>query len=154
MAESAAALRGISDLRGFFRTNRTPIYFISPTAFNLLGVDRWVRSFEYVNYFDSFEGGHPRVVVPALEQHDEFTCIEDVVNYLLRNADLRKLIEKQRVGDGAAGKAVFLFFDQDSERLADEAGLDVMLPSAELRHRLDSKIVTTRLGTEAGGPGG
>jgi biotin carboxylase len=92
------------------------------------------------------------VVVPALEQHDEFTGIEDVVNYLLRNADLRKLIEKQRVGGGAAGKAVFLFFDEDSERLADEAGLDVMLPSAELRHRLDSKIVTTRLGAEAGVP--
>ena len=36
-------LRGTSDLRGYFRTNRTPIYFISPTAFNLLGIDRWVR---------------------------------------------------------------------------------------------------------------
>jgi hypothetical protein len=49
-------LRGTSDLRGYFRTNRTPIYFISPTAFNLLGIDRWVRGFSYVNYFDSFAG--------------------------------------------------------------------------------------------------
>ena len=45
-------LRGISEIRGFFRTNETPIYFVSPTAFNLLGIDRWVRNFFYVNYFD------------------------------------------------------------------------------------------------------
>ena len=50
---------------GFFRTNRTPIYFVSPTAFNLLGIDRWVRSFFYVNYFDSFEGTHPRCSCPS-----------------------------------------------------------------------------------------
>jgi hypothetical protein len=81
MAENAAALRGISDLRGFFRTNQTPIYFISPTAFNLLGIDRWVRRFHYVNYFDSFDGGHPCVFVPARRPHDEFSSIEDVCNY-------------------------------------------------------------------------
>ena len=49
-------LRGISEIRAFFRTNQTPIYFVSPTAFNLLGIDRWVRNLFYVNYFDSFEG--------------------------------------------------------------------------------------------------
>jgi hypothetical protein len=37
--------RGVSDLREFFRTNQTPVYFVSPTAFNLLGMDRWVRNF-------------------------------------------------------------------------------------------------------------
>ena len=45
MAETTTTLQGISEIRGFFRTNRTPVYFISPTAFNLLGIDRWVRSF-------------------------------------------------------------------------------------------------------------
>ena len=35
-------LRGISEIRAFLRTNRTPIHFISPTPFNLLGIDRWV----------------------------------------------------------------------------------------------------------------
>ena len=63
MAETAT-LRGISEIRAFFRTNQTPIYFVSPTAFNLLGIDRWLRNFFYVNYFDSFEGNHPRVFVP------------------------------------------------------------------------------------------
>jgi hypothetical protein len=38
-------LNGISDVRAFFHTNAVPLYFISPTPFNLLGIDRWVRSF-------------------------------------------------------------------------------------------------------------
>ena len=54
------ALHGMADIRAFFRTNGTPIYFVSPTAFNLLGLDRWVRDFFYVTYFDSFQGHHPR----------------------------------------------------------------------------------------------
>ena len=35
-----------------------PLYFISPTPFNLLGIDRWIRNFVYLTYFDSFEGTH------------------------------------------------------------------------------------------------
>ena len=73
-------LRGTSDLRAYFRTNRTPIYFISPTAFNLLGIDRWVRGFSFVNYFDSFAGAHPQVFVPQERPYREFTSIEDINN--------------------------------------------------------------------------
>jgi hypothetical protein len=40
----------MSEIRRFFRTNRTPIWFVSATSFNLLGIDRWVRGFSYLNY--------------------------------------------------------------------------------------------------------
>ncbi|MDT7773270.1 MAG: hypothetical protein QOC67_2194, partial [Pseudonocardiales bacterium] len=40
-------LNGVSAIRAFFRRNTTPIYFISPTPFNLLGVDRWISNFHY-----------------------------------------------------------------------------------------------------------
>ena len=43
-------------------------------------------------------------------------------------------------------------FDEETEELAAELGLEVVFPSAELRHRMDSKIETTRLGNEAGVP--
>ena len=43
MAGTVPTLRGISEIRAYFRTNQTPIYFVSPTAFNLLGIDRWLR---------------------------------------------------------------------------------------------------------------
>jgi biotin carboxylase len=139
-------LRGISEIRAFFRTNETPVYFVSPTAFNLLGIDRWLRNFFYVNYFDSFEGSHPRVFVPRERPYREFESMEDVCNYLLEHKEVL-----DRIGD-RGGKAVFVMFDDETERAAAAAGLGVAHPSAELRHRLDSKIVTTQLGNEAGVP--
>ena len=148
MADTTTTLRGISEIRGFFRTNRTPLYFVSPTAFNLLGIDRWVRNFFYVNYFDSFEGTHPRVFVPKERRYREFGSIEEICNYLLEHEEVRDLIRSR----GPGGKALFVFFDEETEECAAEAGLEVALPPAELRHRLDSKIVTTQLGDEAGVP--
>ena len=138
-------LRGTSDLRGYFRTNRTPIYFISPTAFNLLGIDRWVRRFSYVNYFDSFAGAHPQVFVPRERPYREFTSIEDINNYLLSHKEVLEHVTPESL-------ALFVFFDEQTEKLCEEIGLRIALPSAELRHRLDSKIVTTQLGNEAGVP--
>jgi hypothetical protein len=41
--EPRRMLDGISDVRAFFHTNTVPLYFISPTPFNLLGIDRWVQ---------------------------------------------------------------------------------------------------------------
>jgi biotin carboxylase len=148
MAHTTATLRGISEIRAFFRTNETPIYFVSPTAFNLLGVDRWVRNFFYVNYFDSFEGNHPRVFVPKERPYREFSSMEDICNYLLGH---KEVIDRVSRG-GPGGKAVFVMFDDETEAAAAAAGLEVAHPSSELRHRLDSKIVTTRLGNEAGVP--
>jgi biotin carboxylase len=148
MADTATPLRGISEIRAFFRTNQTPIYFVSPTAFNLLGIDRWLRNFFYINYFDSFEGNHPRVFVPEERPYREFESMEDICNYLLGHKEVLDWVR----GRGPGGKAVFVMFDEDTEAAAAEAGLDIAHPSAELRHRLDSKIVTTQLGNEAGVP--
>jgi biotin carboxylase len=141
--------RGVSDLREFFRTNQTPIYFISPTAFNLLGIDRWVRNFHYVNYFDSFEGSHPNVFVPEdRTTAPEFESIEDICNYLLQDPE----VIAWTGAHGPDGRAVFVMFDEQTEALAARDGLRVAHPPAELRHRLDSKIVTTQLGNDAGVP--
>jgi biotin carboxylase len=144
-------LRGISDIRAFFRTNPTPVYFISPTAFNLLGIDRWLRNFFYVNYFDSFEGTHPRVFVPTELPYHEFESMEDICNYLLGHKEVLDRIAGNRPRP-PRGKCVFVMFDDATEDAAAAAGLEVAHPSAELRHRLDSKIVTTQLGNEAGVP--
>ena len=140
-------LRGISEIRSFFRTNETPVYFVSATAFNLLGIDRWVRNFRFLNYFDSFDGTHPNVLVPTERTTEAFTSIEEICNYLLGNREI--VDEVRRRGPG---KACFLMFDAETEQLAAEAGLQVAFPPASLRHRLDSKIETTRLGDEAGVP--
>jgi biotin carboxylase len=146
-ATSKTPLRGISEIRRFFRTNETPIWFVSATPFNLLGIDRWVRNFAYLNYYDSFDGAHPNVFVPGHVAPPTFDSIEEICNYLLAHKEVVDHVTAQ-----GAGKAVFLMFDAETERLAAAAGLEVAFPSAALRTRLDSKIVTTRLGDEAGVP--
>lgn len=140
-------LRGIAEIRHFFRTNETPVYFVSATAFNLLGIDRWVRNFKFVNYFDSFDGWHPNVIVPKEQTPRAFSSIEEIVNYLLGHKEIGDVVHRH-----GGGKAAFLMFDEETEELAADLGLQVAFPSASLRHRLDSKIETTRLGNEAGVP--
>lgn len=145
---SRAQLSGIPQIRNFFRTNRTPVYFVSATAFNLLGIDRWVRNFKFLNYFDSFDGWHPNVVVPRERTPREFSSIEEICNYLLGHKEIVDYVK----GRGPGGKVAFLMFDEETEALAGELGLDVAFPPATLRHRMDSKIVTTQLADEAGVP--
>jgi len=141
-------LTGIPAIRNFFRTNETPIYFVSATAFNLLGIDRWVRNFRFINYYDSFDGTHPNVFVPSEQTPRAFGSIEEIVNYLLGHKEVGDLV----AANGGGGKAAFLMFDEETEELAGDLGLEVAFPPAGLRHRMDSKIETTRLGNEAGVP--
>jgi len=145
---STRPLTGIPAIRNYFRTNTTPVYFVSATAFNLLGIDRWVRNFRFVNYYDSFDGTHPNVFVPKEQTPRAFGSIEEIVNYLLGHKEVGDLV----AANGGGGKAAFLMFDEETEQLAEELGLAVAFPPAELRHRMDSKIETTRLGEEAGVP--
>ncbi len=51
-AKKPAKLRNISEIRRHFHRNQTPIFFISATNFNLLGMDEWVRNFKFINYLD------------------------------------------------------------------------------------------------------
>jgi hypothetical protein len=78
----------MADVRAFFRTNPTPIHFVGPTAFNLLGLDRWVRSLYYVNYYDSFQNHHPRVFVPHERPYRAFESAEEICNYLLGHKEV------------------------------------------------------------------
>jgi biotin carboxylase len=144
--EPRPPLRGLSDIRAFFHTNTVPLYFISPTPFNLLGIDRWVRNFFYLTYFDSFEGEHPRVFVPRRRNRMDFDSMQDVCNYLLRDPETLEFIAHQ----GPGGKTCFVMLDEATQALAHEVELEVMQPGWELRHRLGSKIVMTRLAQQAG----
>lgn len=141
-------LNGLSDIRAFFHTNTVPLYFISPTPFNLLGIDRWVRNFFYLSYFDSYEGRHPRVFVPRRRDRRDFDSMGDVCNHLLRDPETLEFI----AGRGRGGKACFVMLDEEAYALAKDAGLDVMHPPQSIRHQLDSKVVMTRLTDDAGVP--
>jgi hypothetical protein len=71
-------LKNISEVRHFFRTNDVPILFFGATAFNLLGLDRWVRNFSYITYYDAWDGAHPRVFTPAHKPYHEFESGDEI----------------------------------------------------------------------------
>ena len=144
-------LDGISDIRRFFHTNDTPIYFISATNFNLLGADEWVKGFKFICYIECFDGQHPNVFSPDEIPHDEFQSIEDINNYLLEHKQVVDYIQSRAKGKDK-GKALFLMFDEKTEKLAKKIGLDVAFPSAKLRNELDNKVVTNRVAEKAGVP--
>ncbi len=141
-------LDGIAEIRTLFRTNVQPIYFVGPTAFNLLGIDRWVRNFNYVAYYDSWDGAHPRVFTPKNKPYVEFESSEHINNYLLRDPEVRDHLKRR----GGTPMVAMVFFDEETEEICREQGYKLILPSDSLRRRLDSKIVTTQLGNEAGAP--
>ena len=53
---------------------------------------------------------------------------------------------------GGTPMIAMVFFDEETEEICRELGYNLILPADELRRRLDSKIVTTQLGEEAGAP--
>jgi hypothetical protein len=141
-------LRNISEIRRHFHRNTTPIFFVSATNFNLLGMDEWVRNFKFINYIDCYDGQHPNVLCPTELPHPEFQSIEDINNYLLQHKEVVDYIE----GRGKKPKLVFLMFDENTEKLAKQIGAEVWFPKAKLRSRVDNKIETVRIGNKAGVP--
>src|SRR5262245_62140235 len=129
----APARRTHSDLCRVFRQNRAPIYFINPSPFNLLGGEERIGNLTFVNQADSFDGRHPNVFVAGrhLPQGLDLTAVN---NALLRDRATADFLRER----GSPGKALFLMFDEETERLARGLGLDVCLPSASLRYHLDS----------------
>ncbi|MEZ4401201.1 MAG: biotin carboxylase [Kofleriaceae bacterium] len=140
-------LTSISDIRRFFYRDQKPTYFISATNFNLLGMDEWVGNLQFINYIDCFDGVHPNVIVPPDKTDRVFHSIEEINNYLLGHKFIADYIRSR-----GPGRAVFLFFDDETERLCQELDLEVCFPSAKLRAEIDDKLMTTRIGDEAGVP--
>ncbi len=143
-------LKGIPSIRTFFRTNDQPVFFVGPTAFNLLGIDRWVRNFFYIAYYDSWDGAHPRVFSPRNKPYVEFESSEEIINYLLRDAEVQAFIASKTNIRFPTAKVAMVFFDAETEQICEELGYELILPEDSLRRHLDSKIVMTKLGDEAG----
>jgi biotin carboxylase len=145
-------LKGISDIRRFFYKNEVPIYFISATNFNLLGADEWIKGFKFISNIECFDGLHPNVFAPKeVIPHDEFESIEDINNYLLQHPEVQEFINSRKKGS-KAGKAMFLMFDERTEKLAKKLGLEVIFPSAKMRNFMDNKVNTNRIAEKAGVP--
>jgi len=138
-------IRNVADLRVVMHRNEQPIYFISATNFNLIGIDEWVRNFKFISYIDCFDGRHPNVFVPSEIPHAEFESIEDINNYLLQHKEVIDYIKRR----GGRAVATFLMFDEMTEEICNDLGIEVWFPKASLRQRCDNKMETVRIGNKA-----
>jgi biotin carboxylase len=91
------------------------------------------------------------VFTPSEKPFAEFESGEEINNWLLRNHEVRAHIER-RTPPGVRPQVVMVFFDEETERICEELDYELILPSHELRERLDSKIVTTQIADSVGVP--
>jgi len=152
-------LTSLEDIKHYWANNTSPIYFVSPTTFNLMDLDRWVNNLNYIAYIDTFDGQYPNIFVPSRSVSPTFEHLEEINLYLLGH---KEVYDRLRLpsppaplpgGEGRKpchGNVLFLFFNKALEDFCAELGLNVWLPSHELVTDVDSKIVTTQLGNAAG----
>lgn len=133
------------------RSSPQPVFYLSRTATNLVGVDRWVGGFHFITLTDSWNGAHPRSFSPSNVPSIEPRGNVNIANWLLANAQVQAYIAKHTPA-GYTPQIVLAMFDEQSERLCRELGYELIMPSVALRNRLDSKISTTEIGNAAGVP--
>ena len=112
---SKTVLKNISEIRRFFHRNEDPVYFISATNFNLLGLDEWVKNFKYICYIYCYGGKYPK--------GKEFLERLEAIDLRLTLTDAR------RPGAGIAGTGRIVMA-QDAATLT--LGLAMQLAGAEL----------------------
>jgi hypothetical protein len=151
-------LQGIAEIRQFFRSNEKPIFFISPTNFNLLSMDEYVKKLKHISFWNCLDGKHPNQFTPPDYPASRFANIHhpqwaqrevvDYNNYLLELPEVIDYIKSF----GGKPVALFLMFDEQTEALCEKNGIEIWFPPASLRNQLDNKITTVRLGNLAGVP--
>lgn len=144
-----ATLRTLDEIKTYLAESPQPIFYISRSATNLLGVDRVVGGFRYVTLSDSWDGAHPHAFAPTNVPKLEPRGNLNVVNWLLANDQVQAYIRRSTPA-GYTPQVVISMFDEESERLCRELGYELIMPPVKLRERLDSKIVTTQIGNDAG----
>lgn len=144
-----ATLRTLAEIKTYLAESLQPIFYISRSATNLLGVDRAVGGFRYITLSDSWDGANPHSFsptnVPKLEPRGNL----NVVKWLLGNEQVQAYIRKHTPA-GFTPQVVISMFDEAAERLCRELGYELIMPPVQLREHLDSKIVTTQIGNDAG----
>src|SRR5262249_54463341 len=98
------------------------------------------RRFGYVSAVDPFGGRHPRLLVPR-GSLSALGSTEAVCNHLLSHGDV-----VTRLRARGAGKVVPLGFDEETEQLAEEAGLELAFPPAAIRARLATLALDDAVG--------
>ena len=128
----APKLKTISEIRSFFRTNTRPIFFVGPTGFNLLGIDRWVRNFQYLVYYDSWDGAHPGCSRRRTSRTSSSRVVSRSTTTCSATAEVQAHVAS-RAGLPGGAMVAMVFFDEETEQICEELGYELILPTDSLR---------------------
>lgn len=133
-------LNSIGEIKAFFKQNATPIYYIAPTCFNLMGIEKWISNFKFIAYEDDFDGQLESLFVPKeLRPKTDFKDTPQITNYLLMHPEVIDFINQNGKPDDN-GKVIFLLFDEQTERLAKNLNLEIYCPDVSLIEYLNHKF--------------
>ena len=136
-------------LRDFLSTSPEPVFYVSRSATNLLGLERFVPHFYFITFEDSWSGRHPANFTPQRMPLRKPRGNVGMVNWLLSNPEVSAFIAAKTPA-GATPNIVIASFDEESEALCAERGYRLLMPPYSLRSHIDSKVTTTQIGNEAG----
>jgi len=144
--KESLVLKTFEEVITHFKTTTTPYYFVSPTSFNLIGLDTWIPTLRYITFIDTFDKHHPHVMIPSRTETPVFNHLEEINEYLLGHKEIVDHLLAEKI----TPHILFLFFNTDLEALCKTLKLSLDLPSYALVDKVDSKIFTTQLGNTAG----
>lgn len=126
-----------------------PIFYLNRPATHLLGIERWVPRFYSIRLRELWASDDERVFTPSKRPAAPLSH-EDSVLWLLRNEEVQRFIA-EHTPQGMRPKVLGYFMhDAETEAVCAELGYDLCSITSSERHRLDSKMLTTRLSEEAG----
>lgn len=143
-------LSSIADIKNYFAKNSVPYYFVSASNFNLMNLHLWVQGWQNINLLDCYDGRHPQALVVEDNHVKVFESMEEINAYLLTSEKARALFFKAQGQGMPPGRVIFLFFDEALESICQSLNMEIVLPKNKLVREIDSKIVTTEIGNQAG----
>jgi hypothetical protein len=124
-----------------------PIYFLDWSVSIMLGMQPYLPQMRFICATDVFAGLQPHVFVPPSYQYNHDLTCQEIVNELLQNEDVIDFINQN-----GKGKLCLWEYDELSEKLASELGLEICASPLALRLHWDNKANTNRLAEKAGVP--
>jgi hypothetical protein len=137
----------LRQLRNLMLKNTAPIYFADWCHYIALGMEKHIGNLHFLCATDNFNGNHPNLYMPPGFEYDNSLASEQTLNALLRNDKLRTFLKKR-----GNGKFLTWLFDEETEELLSELGLELCLPTHALRMQWDNKVNTNRLAERAAVP--
>ena len=138
-------------VRELLRDFDQPVFYVNRSASNTVGLDRTLKNFFYVSLVDSWDHRNPNAFTPSNAPVIEVGDFDQTIHWLLRNREVQEFI-RLNTPEGKRPFIALMRFSRETEAICRELGYEIIMPSADLRTRLDSKIVTTELGNSVGVP--